>query len=228
MEKARRKPGRPPSAPPEERRAKILQAAESVFLAAGFGAANMDDIARLAGMSKRTVYELFGTKEALFSELVDARHGGVPDMNDKPDASEAELVDTLTELAMFIRSPRQIAIQRVIFAEYMRNAERSQNVFSHLARSGQDGLSRWIARQAGSGHISIADPDEAASVLFGMTVGHLHAKLLLLGQDPDLSREVTRQRIARAVRIFLAGTRAPAEASPPAPGEPPRLREDAV
>jgi AcrR family transcriptional regulator len=202
----RRGPGRPLSVPSEERRQKILQAAEGVFLAVGFGAATMDEIAQRGGMSKRTVYEFFDSKDRLFSELVDHHRGGVPDINEDADAPEKELVDNLTSLAIFIMSPRQIAIQRVIFAEYMRSPQHSQNLFLQHAKNAQGMLSRWIAKQVKAGRMKVGDPDEAADALFGMTVGQMHAKLLLLGVGPDLSPNRLRARIARSVSIFLAGT----------------------
>src|SRR5438874_12828857 len=49
----------------------ILAAAESAFLASGFGAVTMDAIAREAGVSKATVYAHFTGKEELFGAIVE-------------------------------------------------------------------------------------------------------------------------------------------------------------
>lgn len=54
----------------EEKRRAILDAAEALFLEAGFAAANMDEIARGAGVSKQTIYAHFGTKDDLFAAVV--------------------------------------------------------------------------------------------------------------------------------------------------------------
>lgn len=209
----RRRRGRPPSVPADERREKIIEAAESVFLEAGFGAATMDDIARRAGMSKRTVYEFFGNKEALFNELIDHRRAGLPTSLDDHDAPDEELVDYLTMFAQHIMAPQQIALQRAVFAEHMRDPQRSRSLFDEAAQRGRGILSHWLTRQAEAGRVAITDPDEAADMLFGMTVGHIHAKLLLLGRDEQLSPDALRTRIARAVAIFLAGTRPDPNAS---------------
>jgi len=53
-----------------ERRASILAAAGKLFTAHDFNAISVDDIAKIAGLAKGTVYLYFGTKEALFLELV--------------------------------------------------------------------------------------------------------------------------------------------------------------
>ena len=55
---------------PEERPRQILDAALSVFAERGLAAARLDDIAKLAGLSKGTIYLYFPNKEELFREVV--------------------------------------------------------------------------------------------------------------------------------------------------------------
>lgn len=49
---------------------KILQTAFREFTAKGVKAVRMDDIAELLSISKRTLFEIYGTKEALLLEMV--------------------------------------------------------------------------------------------------------------------------------------------------------------
>ena len=58
---------------PEARPEEILEAALVVFGEAGFARTKIDDVARLAGVSKGTVYLYFDSKEALFREMVRAK-----------------------------------------------------------------------------------------------------------------------------------------------------------
>jgi len=51
-------------------RAAILSGAATVFLRDGYDRASVDDIAREAGVAKRTVYNVFRDKEALFRETI--------------------------------------------------------------------------------------------------------------------------------------------------------------
>jgi AcrR family transcriptional regulator len=53
-----------------ERRAAIVEAAFDEFIARGFAATRLDDVARRAGVAKGTIYLHFKDKEALFEELV--------------------------------------------------------------------------------------------------------------------------------------------------------------
>ena len=58
---------------PEARPDEILDAALAVFGESGFARAKIDDVARLAGVSKGTVYLYYDSKEALFREMVRAK-----------------------------------------------------------------------------------------------------------------------------------------------------------
>lgn len=50
---------------------KVLNSARQLFLTRGYRMTKMDDIARLAGMSKRTLYENFPSKNAVATEVVE-------------------------------------------------------------------------------------------------------------------------------------------------------------
>ena len=53
-----------------ERRQSIMDAALDEFVALGFTAARLDDVAKRAGVAKGTIYLHFKDKEALFQELI--------------------------------------------------------------------------------------------------------------------------------------------------------------
>jgi AcrR family transcriptional regulator len=53
-----------------ERREAIIEAAMDEFIARGFAATRLDDVANRAGVAKGTIYLHFKDKEALFQELV--------------------------------------------------------------------------------------------------------------------------------------------------------------
>src|SRR5882724_8456154 len=71
---SKRKPSpQPPSSRAEraaDRREAIIDAALDEFIARGFAATRLDDVAKRAGVAKGTIYLHFKDKEALFQELV--------------------------------------------------------------------------------------------------------------------------------------------------------------
>src|SRR5262245_43050605 len=54
-----------------DKRRQIMDGARAVFLALGFDAASMGEIARRAGVSKGTLYVYFDSKERLFENIVE-------------------------------------------------------------------------------------------------------------------------------------------------------------
>jgi AcrR family transcriptional regulator len=67
---------------------RIVAAASELFLARGYQATTLTDVADLAGVGSRTVYVRFGTKAALFARVVDVAIAGdtapIP-LLDRPD-----------------------------------------------------------------------------------------------------------------------------------------------
>ncbi len=57
-----------------ERRGAIIEAAMEEFIARGFAATRLDDIARRAGVAKGTIYLHFKDKESMFEELIRTAH----------------------------------------------------------------------------------------------------------------------------------------------------------
>src|ERR687889_376512 len=55
--------------PESAKRRQILEGARKVFLAQGFDGASMGEIAKVAGVSKGTLYVYFDSKETLFESL---------------------------------------------------------------------------------------------------------------------------------------------------------------
>jgi len=104
-----------------ERRAAIIEAALDEFIARGFTATRLDDVARRAGVAKGTIYLHFKDKESMFEELI--RTALVPMINrlhapPPVGGSVRDMVEGFAE--NFIRevaSTRRGDIVRLIVAE---------------------------------------------------------------------------------------------------------------
>src|ERR1051326_5172226 len=79
------KRGRPCRAEEGTHRGKILLASEKLFMAQGFGAVSMDAVAKQAGVSKKTIYGLFDTKEDLFEAIMRSHKEEVAALHTLPD-----------------------------------------------------------------------------------------------------------------------------------------------
>jgi AcrR family transcriptional regulator len=104
-----------------ERRAAIVEAAFDEFVARGFTATRIDDIARRAGVAKGTIYLHFKDKESMFEELVRTAIVPLVERLAAPPAPGGTVRDAVERLAdTFIRevaSTRRADIIRLIVAE---------------------------------------------------------------------------------------------------------------
>lgn len=202
--------------------AALIAAAETVFLEKGFHAATMNDVARAAGMSKKTIYALVESKIELFFNILADHHARIVFPAPEPGWSLADILSAnLLALGRFLLDPAQIALLRLILAEYTHSPDFGR-VFmrARLAKAKsrlQDALA-GIAREQG---VPPAQAREGAAMLFGMALGEFHISALIGFRAPP-SRAVLEARIRRAVEIFLKGVCAP-DANPPSEtcGAPP-------
>jgi AcrR family transcriptional regulator len=104
-----------------ERRGAIVEAAMEEFIARGFAATRLDDVAKRAGVAKGTIYLHFKDKESMFEELirtaivplVGRMHAPPPIGGSVRDAIEAFAKTFIAEIA----STRRGDIVRLIVAE---------------------------------------------------------------------------------------------------------------
>jgi AcrR family transcriptional regulator len=76
--------------PRELRRRQVLAVAGELFVERGFADASMDELARRAGVSKPVIYDLVGSKEALFGEVVAHEAAALADAVQAAVANEKE------------------------------------------------------------------------------------------------------------------------------------------
>ena len=117
-------PGAPASSRAEraaERRAAIVAAALDEFIARGFTATRLDDVAKRAGVAKGTIYLHFKDKETLFEELVRTAIVPVVDRMTTPPPIGGSVREALEAFAKtFLRevvATRRADIIRLIVAE---------------------------------------------------------------------------------------------------------------
>jgi TetR/AcrR family transcriptional repressor of mexJK operon len=97
----------------------ILMAAKDAFIENGFGATSMDDVARRAGTTKRTVYNNFGSKERLLEAVIDHSillfETAVPPLGPEADASHVK--DFCEMLLQLMTWRAAIGLQRLMISE---------------------------------------------------------------------------------------------------------------
>jgi TetR/AcrR family transcriptional regulator of autoinduction and epiphytic fitness len=183
-------PGRTSPVAARKRKA-ILDAALSEFEAHGFGATSMDRIAHRAGVSKRTVYNHFAGKEALFEAIIDAlsdKVGETARLEFRPDvAVDVQLRDFATRFVEMLASPYTVALARVALAEMLRSPAVAARVYT-LMRARQAGLSEWLESAHRHRCLFVPDSRLAADQLLGLLKAFAFWPHMLGGQPiPDMT-----------------------------------------
>jgi AcrR family transcriptional regulator len=203
--------GRPCLITEPERRELLLDAAEAVFIEQGYTEAGMDEIARRAGMSKKTLYRLYDTKEALFLAVINARRGELAatlSVDDISDSLPAEMVlgRFLLGIGRFLLAPRQAALYRLLISEVHRTPELARALHEDCPGKLCNFLEDWIARQNALGKLAVDDPETAAGMLFSMVIAEPQMRSFMCNNtDDDLA--CLEARVHAAVKLFLDGAR---------------------
>ncbi|AZM62809.1 TetR/AcrR family transcriptional regulator [Streptomyces sp. WAC 01420] len=101
---------------------RILRAAKELFLADRYAGVSLERVAERAGLSRQTVYNRFGSKEAVFREMVrdhwSAFPGPDPGADDEGGASAEEVLRAFARsLRSFADETDQIRFARLVVAE---------------------------------------------------------------------------------------------------------------
>ncbi|MBR1148612.1 TetR/AcrR family transcriptional regulator [Bradyrhizobium sp. AUGA SZCCT0431] len=142
-----------------ERRGAIIEAAMDEFIARGFAATRLDDVAKRAGVAKGTIYLHFKDKEALFEELI--RTAIVPLVNRLaaagPPPAGASIRDMVENFARaFIHdvvTTRRGDIVRLIVAEGPRFPDIADFYFREVVSKGIAGMRALIELGVARGEI---------------------------------------------------------------------------
>jgi TetR/AcrR family transcriptional repressor of mexJK operon len=183
----------------------LIAAAEDIFLAKGYHTATMSDVAKAAGMSKKTVYQLIDSKAELFANLLAHYQSLFSFPNPAPGATaETILFDNLTALAKYLLSPDQISIIRLIMAEYTHSPNLGRILHQNRFKKAKSKLETCLLDIAVQGNFKIENASEMSAMLFGMAIGEFHLSVLV-GFKPTPTKTALESRIRQAVNIFLTG-----------------------
>jgi AcrR family transcriptional regulator len=153
-----------------ERRGAIIEAAMDEFIARGFAATRLDDVAKRAGVAKGTIYLHFKDKEALFEELI--RTAIVPLVNrlagGPPPAggSVRDMVEGFARTFIHeVTTTRRGDIVRLIVAEGPRFPEIADFYYREVVSKGLAGMRAAISLGIARGEIHNKDLAQFPQIL---------------------------------------------------------------
>ncbi|MFS8039001.1 TetR/AcrR family transcriptional regulator [Xanthobacter sp. AM11] len=157
-----------------------LKAARIVFLDAGYDGATMDEIARVAAISKATLYAHFSSKAALFEELIRVECRAVnanlyvPDPQN--DSIEAELRKVAANFRRIFAQREGLDIFRILIPVAPRFPRLAEVFYEEGPGAAIRQIATYLAALSRAGRVRISDPDLAA-----------HQFLALVAEDTKLA-----------------------------------------
>lgn len=188
------------------KRKAIVAAAAAQFRANGFEATSMDKIALEAGVSKRTVYNHFPSKEELFAETIVQLFESSAALLELPYRSDVSLREQLTELMRLkmrtLEDQDFLDLARVAIAEVIHAPARALPVFTRLNER-EEGVTAWIRAAQADGRLKAGDPAFAATMLQGQVKAFAFWPQVAMGAAP-LAPSQQEPVIEAAVSMFLS------------------------
>jgi TetR/AcrR family transcriptional regulator of autoinduction and epiphytic fitness len=190
----------------DRKREAIIQAAIAEFRANGFDITSMDKIAATAGVSKRTVYNHFPSKEELFAEILNQLWARVTAEQEAAYRADLPLRDQLRLMLQaklqMLADDNFLDLARVAIAATIHSPERAQNMVARMSER-EEGLTVWIRAAQADGLLKPVAPDFAAQQVQGLLKSFAFWPQISMGQ-PGLSPEMQHTVVESALDMFLA------------------------
>ena len=186
----------------------ILQAACDAFFRDGFAQTSIESIAAAAKVSKVTIYNRFGTKEALFVASVERECDTMRESLIGVMDSGGEIREQLTRFAMimtrFLNRDDITRLEAHLAVEPQHNPELGKLFLDAGPRRLHRVLTEILDGAVAKGSLAIDDTQQAAEHFAGMVKGMADMDRRFLQRHPDHDRRTT-NRINGAVELFLNG-----------------------
>jgi AcrR family transcriptional regulator len=196
---------RPGSRMTEARRQEIVRKAAALFIEKGYANVTIDEIIKLVGGSKATLYARFGGKEGLFETVIKQPCVEVTHSIDIVPHGDIEM--QLTQIARnFLKSvldPKIIELHRLMVSI----GRTFPSVGSFFYESGPNTayviVANWIEKQQGAGRLVGGNSRQLAVLFLDMLIGE-HQLALLTSPRKSTPRAIDKT-VRAAVSLFLNG-----------------------
>jgi AcrR family transcriptional regulator len=199
------------------KRRQIVEGARRVFLAQGFDAASMGEIARAASVSKGTLYVYFENKEELFAAIVREECQAQAEQIFDLDPGEHDVGAVLTRLGIEyekflvgrpgglspLRAVGGLSPLRTVIAIADRMPEIGRRFYETGPARGIALLASYLRAQVAAGVLMVEDCEVAAAQFMDSCLATLFKPMLLNCSGPPDQAQIEHV-VGIAVRTFLA------------------------
>ena len=177
-------------------RAALVKAAREAFLSSGYGGSSVNRIAQEAGISIKTLYRHFGSKDELFGAVIAGLCIYPADLSvDLPWSEQPPEVAFVTmglEYLDLILAPDELALYRVIIRDNGRFPQLSEQYRTEALQPREKVVAAYLDRWAPRCNWRIREPRRAVSTFFALLQRDLLGPMLLGNPHPGID-DVHRQ-----------------------------------
>jgi TetR/AcrR family transcriptional regulator of autoinduction and epiphytic fitness len=186
------------------KRAAIIEAARTTFKELGVAATSMDKLAEVAGVSKRTVYNHFATKEALVMTLMTdlwQQALSQPSVVYDPHQPLAEQLQQLVRFDMdYIQSEEHVEVSRMVIGHLFYTTEMQEELQKVIKE--ETAILRWIKAATLDGRLTVKNVELAQTEVQSLIKGQCFWPLIFQVEEP-LNEQQKDDIAASIVTMFL-------------------------
>lgn len=186
-----------------DKHAQILDAAVSEFQERGFAGASMDRIAARAKVSKRTVYNHFDGKEALFQAILEVMaeqvNAALEVAYDPARPIEPQLVELGRAEGRLLTSAPFMRLARMAFGETVRDPALAKEMTERMEKISV--FRDFFKAAHAAGAITASDPELASAQFTGLIKSQAFWPAVFTGQE--VGNEEMEKIIQTSVEMFL-------------------------
>jgi AcrR family transcriptional regulator len=182
---------------PLDRRKQVLEAAARSFETFGYKATTMDQVAKLAGVGKGTIYTFFAHKEQLFEEIMSGMIRELRELADRTLRPELPFADNLMEVLHKLLDYREQHALAVKLAQEVRDigTPMAREGLEKVERAVVTYISRHVNEASEKGEIKPCDPELTAFVM-------LKTYLALTAESHHLHMPLTKEEVLDYFRTY--------------------------
>ena len=181
----------------------IIKAATALFLSQGFGGTSMEEIAKVSGVAKQTLYSHFQGKDALFCAIIHARSEAffttLPSSDDRSLDTESYFRQVGTKALDMLFTREALQLYRVVVAETPRFPDLGRYYWQAGAEASINLLSDFLIRRGTDKEVARAATEQFLCFAFGTL---LSKTLLNDGTMPD--KRAKDRSVDNAITAFFA------------------------